>query len=133
MDDAFEHFGGAIAVPDAFGINDCDRAVLANAEAVSFGPVDERLWADEIEFFEPAFEEFPGLEPLRFGTALGLGLIGAEKDMALIFGEAELGGNFADRRSSLGHFAPWSIQALTTPIWSLVRGGILALLLGGGM
>ncbi len=37
LDDGFEDIGVAVAIPDAFGIDDADRAVFADVDALHFG------------------------------------------------------------------------------------------------
>lgn len=93
LDDAFEGVGGAGVVPDTFGIDDGDGALDTDAEALDAGAIDEGLEADEVEFFEAAFEEFPGFKALGAGGAAGGGFIDAEEDVASVLGEAAgLGG-----------------------------------------
>ncbi len=45
LDDAFEVFRGAGVIPDGVWVDDGNGATGADAEAVSFSPVDEGLWA----------------------------------------------------------------------------------------
>ena len=48
LDDSLEDFRGAGVVPDAFGINEGNRALSAYSEAIGFGPINEGLRADEV-------------------------------------------------------------------------------------
>jgi hypothetical protein len=52
--DALQHFRGAGVIPNAFGIDDGDRALCADTKAIGFGAIDEWFWADKVEFFEAA-------------------------------------------------------------------------------
>lgn len=83
VDDAGEDFGGGAAVPDAFGVDDGDGALIAQAEAVGLGAVDAGLGAEAL------FEELPGAEAFFAGAALGLGLIGAQEDVTAQGADAE--------------------------------------------
>ncbi len=85
-DDSFEHFGSAGVIPDAFRVNDGNGATEADAEAVGFRP--ENGGGVEVERGEAGFEEIPGDEAGVAVAALGLGLIGAEEDVAGSIGEA---------------------------------------------
>jgi len=90
LNDTLENLGRAGVIPDAVRINDGDRALLTNAQAVGFGAVDGRIAASsQAEFFKALFEVFPRREPGLFCAALWLGLIGAEEDVALDFAETE--------------------------------------------
>lgn len=84
-------------IPNAFRINDGDRSVQADAQAVRLGAVNFRVGAGgESELLEAAFEKFPGRQPGIFGAAFGFGLVRAEEDVALDFLDAEGGGAGAE-------------------------------------
>src|SRR5690348_6499321 len=95
LDDALEHVGRARVVPGALGVDDRDRAVLADLKAVGLGAVHAAL-ADEAELFQATLEKLPGLEPVVLVAALGLGLIAAEKDVAADDRDAELIGDLLE-------------------------------------
>lgn len=94
LDDSFEDGRGAGPVPDALGVDDGDRALLTELEAVGLGAADGAVGADEIEFLETPLEEIPGGCARGGIAALGLGGFGAEDDMAAGAVEAEV---FEDR------------------------------------
>src|ERR1035437_877487 len=48
LDDAFQNFRRAGVIPDAFGINDSDWPLRADAEAVGLGAINQRFGTDEI-------------------------------------------------------------------------------------
>src|ERR1051326_4125891 len=48
LNDSLQDFGCAGVIPNAFGIDDGDRTMQANAQAVSFGPIDQRFSSDEV-------------------------------------------------------------------------------------
>lgn len=92
LNDALEDGWVAGVIPSAFGVDECDGALLADAEAVGFG-AEGPAGADEAELGEAAFEVSPGFEGTGFVAAFGLGLIAAEKDVALGFRHADGGGD----------------------------------------
>ena len=95
LDDSFEHWRRAGVIPNRFGIYDGDGSGSANAKAIGFGSIYERLRTDQIQLFEAPLQVFPGFEPDFLRSAFGLGLIRAEKNMALIlFQTKAFGGGF---------------------------------------
>src|ERR1051325_1225887 len=82
LDDAFERGGRARVIPDALGIHDGDGTLGANLQAVDLGAIDERLRADQAKLIEAAFQKLPRLKARFARRALGLGLVGAQKDVA---------------------------------------------------
>lgn len=80
LEDPFKDLGCAGVIPDPLGVDDGDGAVLADLKAIGLGAVNAPH-PDQIQFLEPFFEIVPRLEADFFGTAIGLGLIGAEKDV----------------------------------------------------
>ena len=85
LNDAFQDGRRAGAVPDAIGIDDGDGALEADAEAVGFRAVNQRLGAGEVKFFQTALQIFPGFQTLLFGAAFWVSLVGAEEDVAFEF------------------------------------------------
>lgn len=93
LEDALDHFGSDRVIPDAVGIDDCDGAVLADAEAVGFGSEDAFGALHEAEFREALFEVVPTGDAGVFVAAFGLGLVCAEEDMAADGSDAEIRGD----------------------------------------
>ncbi len=89
LDDALEDLRRASPVPDALGVDERDRALLADLQAVRLGAVDAAR-SNQAEFDEAALQEFPGFQAFRFARTLRLGLIAAEEDVAARFAHAEL-------------------------------------------
>lgn len=85
LNNPFQNFRRARVVPNRFRINDRDWPVRADAQAVGFGAIDQPFRAGEFQFFKPLLQELPGRQALFFRSAFSLGLIGAEKNMSLIF------------------------------------------------
>ena len=55
LNNALQNGGRTRPVPDAVGINDRDGTLGANAQAIGFGAIDERMWADEFQFLQTIF------------------------------------------------------------------------------
>ena len=89
LNDPFQHRRRARVIPDTFRINHRDGTVGANPEAVDLAAIHQRFGADELQFLESPFQILPGLQPLFFGRAIRLRLIGAEQDVPRIFFEAQ--------------------------------------------
>ena len=70
----------AFAVPGAFGIDDRNRAALADAQAVGLGAQDAALLRQP-ELLQPPLQKVPGRQPAFLVAALRRGLIAAEKDV----------------------------------------------------
>ena len=80
LDDAFKHGRVTVAIPGPFGVDDGNRAVGTDTQAVGLGAVDAALLA-ESQFLETALEVIPSIQsPLLF-AAVGFGLVAAEEDM----------------------------------------------------
>ena len=90
LDDSLQGFGGGGVVPDAFGIDQGDGALLADAEAVGLGAIDA---VEEAEFGQAALEIVPGFKAGFFGAALGIGLVAAKENVAADSGDASSGGD----------------------------------------
>ena len=88
-DDAFQNFRRATVIPDAFGIDDGDRAARADAQATRLGAIDERLRADQVQLFEARFQKFPRRKGLFARTAFGFVRVHTEENVAAEFFEAE--------------------------------------------
>ena len=95
LDNSLQHFGSAAAIPDSFRINDRNRPGDTHAKTIGLGAKDERFRANQTELLQSLLEELPRNHPLLFRTAFGFGLIGAKKDVPLIFIQSQFaGGNF---------------------------------------
>ena len=98
LDDLLQHFGSAGVIPRAFGVNDGDRALDADAQAIDFAAIDQRVRADELQLLEAVLQEFPAFAGLFARRAFRFGLIRAEENVAAIFFEAEGFGRFREFR-----------------------------------
>ena len=85
LNDSLQHFRRARVIPRAFRINDGDGAALADAEAIGFGAKNQRLGTGQAEFLQAAFQKTPRGQAVFLGAALGFGLVGAQKNVPLIF------------------------------------------------
>ena len=81
LNNAFQHGRRAGVIPDAFRINHCDGAVRADAKAICLGAVNQRVWANKIQFLKAAFQIFPRLKTLFLRGAVRLGLVRAQKNV----------------------------------------------------
>src|SRR5579872_373713 len=70
-------------IPDAIRIDDRDRPLLTDAEAIRLGPVNAILALREPRFGQALLQMVPGGAALLAGRALRLRLVGAEEDVAL--------------------------------------------------
>ena len=80
LDDSFERGWIAFAIPRAFGVDDGDWAALTDFEAVGLRAQDAAL-IGQSQLGEATFQEVPRRHAAFHVTALGLGLLGAEKDV----------------------------------------------------
>ena len=85
LDDPFEDSRRAGMIPDCLRVYHCDRALNADPQAVRFGPINQRVGADELEFFQPFLQIFPRLQTFLFRSAIRLRLVGAQKNVTPIF------------------------------------------------
>jgi hypothetical protein len=118
LDDAFGVGGGDVFVPRAFGVDDGDRAVDADAEAVAFGTKAWSAGSGEVKLLEAVFDVFPG------GFAdVGIDTIGAdaEEEMAGEMADAELAGDFFGG-DFVGVAHGWVIIARRGGSWHGPRG-----------
>src|SRR6266545_1784627 len=98
LNDPLQHLGRARVVPDAFGINDRDRAARADSKTIHLAAIHQRLRADQIQFLEAPFQKFPRLDPFFLLATIRLGLIRTEKDVAPISLQAQGGRRPLQRR-----------------------------------
>src|SRR5690606_15065149 len=78
LDDALEDLVGGGMVPGAFGVDDGDGTLLADAQAVRLRPVDARLALNEAQLGQALLQVVPGCDRFGLRGALGLGLVGAQ-------------------------------------------------------
>jgi hypothetical protein len=81
LNNPFEHWGIALAVPHAFRVHDRNRTTLADAEAVGFGAKDAALFG-ELQLFETPLQKIPCGKATLLVAAFGFRLIAAQKDVA---------------------------------------------------
>src|SRR6266511_787716 len=84
LNDPLQHLGRAGVVPDALGVDDRDRAMHADAQAVGLGTIDAAVRERESQLLEALLEIVPRLDARLFGGALWLCLVAAQKDMARV-------------------------------------------------
>src|SRR5688500_6869410 len=112
----------ALAVPRALGIDNRNRAALADPQAVRFRPQDAAL-VGEPQLTKAAFQEIPRRHAALHVAALRLGLLGAEKDVALRDGNAD---GVRDLDQCITHYrvpitgfrngsVPGTVQSFTRP------------------
>jgi hypothetical protein len=95
LDDPLNYGGSGGFVPDAFGVDHHDRALLADAEAIGFRAEDATgtfcRGLVQSEFLQAAFEVIPGGEAIGFVAADRLGLVSADQDVPIDLVKSEFG------------------------------------------
>jgi hypothetical protein len=95
LDDPLNDGGRSCFVPDPFGIDHHDRALLADAQTIGLGAEDTTRAISgglvQSKFLQPPFEVVPGGEAVGFVAADRLGLVGADEDVAIDAIESEFG------------------------------------------
>src|SRR5262245_30746783 len=81
LNDSFDDFRRDRVIPGSVGINDGDRPLLANPQAVCFRAIDTVGGAREAQLFKTSFEVVPRLQTGPLRCALRVRLIGAEEDV----------------------------------------------------
>ena len=77
-------------IPNALRINDSNRAVHTNAEAIRFGAKNYGVIPlPHAQLLEAVFQIFPRFDAIFLGATFGFRLVSAEKNMASIFFQAE--------------------------------------------
>src|SRR5205814_8739763 len=102
----------------------------ADAQAIGFRPVNQRLSIGEIQYLETTFQIFPGLKPLFQGRAFGLGLVGAKKDVPLVSLQAQ-GVGYCAQFTGHNHLHGWHTTGMRSRIlilspWSARIGALLS-------
>jgi hypothetical protein len=100
LDNTFKNLWGTGMVPGSFWIDDSDGAALTDTQTVRLGPVNA-AGAGQFKFLQPSLQEFPGEQAGFFIRAFGLGLVTAQKNVALDLVNAQSGGDFLQ---GFGHF-----------------------------
>ena len=101
LNDSFKDFRRDGVIPGSVGINDGDRALLANAETVCFRAKHAIVRPCEAQFFKTALEVVPRFESGFLRCALGLGLIRAKKNVLPDVLDFELFDDFIEVRHDL--------------------------------
>lgn len=87
LEDAFDHFWSCAVIPDAIRVDDQDRPLLADAQAIGFGAEDGTgaLFGGAIksQFLQPFLEIVPGNQAGLLVTTFWDSSIGADEEMAL--------------------------------------------------
>ena len=89
--DALHRLRSDVMIPDAFGIDEGDGSALADAEAIGARTVD---LVQQAEFAQTPLEIVPSLDAFFAGAAFGLGLIGAQKNVAADGGQLQIRDTF---------------------------------------
>jgi hypothetical protein len=90
--DAIQVFRREAAVPGAFGVDQGDRALFADAEAADFAAVDAAGVRGAVEGGSALLEACPGGFAFRGGAAVSAD---AEEDVAFVAADATAGGLLA--------------------------------------
>ena len=104
----------AISVPGSFRVDDGDRSLCTDPQAVCFRTKDGAFAVDESKLLEAFFEKLPGLF-----LSIGRRAVAAytEKDMSLIVAEVEFGRDTfeaLDCGSFIRHGNWWCLSALSS-------------------
>src|SRR5579872_7461424 len=89
LDDSLQHFGRRRVIPDTVGIDDCDRPLLADPQAVGLGAINAVFTLQEATLSKPLLQIIPGDVGDLAGSAFRIGLVGAKKDVAAERADAE--------------------------------------------
>jgi len=95
LDDPLQRLGRAVTVPGALGVDDRDRPVGADAQAVGLG-AQHAAGLGQPELAQPSFQELPGFERAVPVAAGGNRLVAAEQDVAASGRYAGRGGGADD-------------------------------------
>jgi hypothetical protein len=81
LNNALQHHGRTGVIPSPFGINHGDGPAHTDAQAISFGSINQRLRPDQTKLVKSLLQKFPRDHPLLFRAALCFGLVGTQKNM----------------------------------------------------
>jgi hypothetical protein len=90
LDDPFQYIGRATVIPNRLGIDNRNRAILADTEAISLGSIDKRCLSRYLQFFEPSFKELPRFKSNCLLGTIWFGLICAEENVATVIPQSEI-------------------------------------------
>jgi hypothetical protein len=88
LDDAFEDLWRAGPIPDAVRINDRDRTLSANLQAIGLGAIYATR-TGQAQFSQAFLEIIPRLEACVFRRAIWLGLVTAQEYMPANIGNSQ--------------------------------------------
>jgi hypothetical protein len=99
LKDAFEDWGSGRVIPNALGIDHGNGSVLADPQTVGFRAIDASVSAGllllaQTSFCEPFLQVIPGGAGDFGRSALGLGLLSTQENVALDLSNSEVAGNF---------------------------------------
>src|SRR5579864_3775546 len=83
LNDPLDYWRRAGMIPGAIRIDHGDGALLADAEAIGFGPVNATFAPGKSQFRQAQLQIIPGRATFLARRALRLRLVGAEEDVAL--------------------------------------------------
>ena len=89
LDNSFEHLGSTGVVTNSFRIDYGNWPLRADPQAIGFRPINQWLRTNELQFFQPGFQIFPGREALFFGRTFRLSLIRAKKYVPAVLGQTK--------------------------------------------
>ncbi len=82
LNDSLENLRSGRVVPHAIRVHDCDWSILADAQAVGLGAVNDVVARGEAELAEPPLEILPGGNVDLMRSALWLGLFRTQENVA---------------------------------------------------
>ena len=89
LDDPFKDRRRAGVIPDCLRVYDGNRTLNADPQAIGFSPVNQRVGADEVKFFQTLLQILPRLKAFLFRSAIRLRLVGAQKNVTAVFFQSE--------------------------------------------
>ena len=106
VNDAFHHLGSCLVVPHAFGIDDRDRPLLTDSQAVRLCTINTGLSPLEAQFRKSFLQETPRLIGFIPRCAFWRRLVCTKKNMTLDTADSECSGNLVqgiNRRHIIFH------------------------------
>jgi len=113
LDDAFQHRRCAGVIPHTLGIDDGDRPLGADSQAICLGAIHQRFRAGQLQLLQPSLKVFPGFQARFPGSTFGLRLVGAQENMAPVFFEPK---RLRDSFKFAGHLGLDAARALFRPL-----------------
>src|SRR5579863_108666 len=93
LNDALDDVRGDRVIPGAFGIDNGDRAVLADPQAIGFGAVNAGTAVHQVQLRQSLLEIVPGSQAVFARRTVGIGLIGTKENMAADAGDVPVFGD----------------------------------------